>query len=101
MSEEQVTFRDFAGALMGGDAERASRVLAELLAVDEATAKSATSHFQQQMATSPTFVQKAMGMRQVVESRDELALVELLVDCFGIEPARAAQAATAILARYA
>ena len=97
---EPVTFRDFAGALMGGDADRAARVLAELLAIDDATATSATAHFQQQMAASPTFAQKAMGMRQVVESRDEPALVDLLVDCFGIESARATQAAAALLARY-
>ncbi|HZO12729.1 MAG TPA: hypothetical protein VFB62_05715 [Polyangiaceae bacterium] len=97
---EQLTFRDFAGALMSGDAERAARVLAEMLAIDDAAATSATAHFQQQMAQSPTFLQKAMGMRQVVESRDEPALVDLLVDCFGIERARALQAAAALLARY-
>ena len=97
---EPVTFRDFAGALMGGDTERAARVLAELLALDDPAAASATAHFQQQMQASPTFVQKAMGMRQVVESRDEPALVDLLVDCFGMERARATQAAAALLARY-
>lgn len=85
---------------MGGDAARAAQVLAELLAIDEAAATSATAHFQGQMAASPTFVQKAMGMRQVVESRDEPALVDLLVDCFGMERERATQAAAALLARY-
>jgi hypothetical protein len=99
MSEE-VTFRDFAGALMGGDKTKAATVLEALLGVDGATAASATAHFGEQMAAGPAFLQKAMGMRQVVENRDEAALATLLVECFGLSMEAATSAAATVLARY-
>lgn len=97
---EQVTFRDFAGALMGGDTANAASVLETLLGVDRATAERATAYFGEQMTASPAFVQKAMGMRQVVENRDEAALATLLVECFGLATETAASAAATVMARY-
>ncbi len=95
---DQVTFRDFAGALMQGDEERARGLLATLLALEPAAASAATAHFRQQMAADPAFVAKAMGMRSAVDARDEGQLGALLRDCFGLGPAEATAAARAVLA---
>jgi hypothetical protein len=46
----EVTFRDFAGAIMGGDAARAATVLQELLALPPDQATAATSHFRGRMS---------------------------------------------------
>jgi hypothetical protein len=96
---DQVTFRDFAGALMQGDEEGAGRVLATLLALEPPAASAATAHFKAQMAADPGFMMKAMGMRSAVEARDAAQLEGLLRDCFGLGPAEAASAAGALLAR--
>src|SRR5262245_38588129 len=97
---EQVTFRDFAGALMAGDTGGAASVLETLLAVDRPTAERATAYFGEQMTADPTFLQKAMGMRQVVEARDEAGLATLLVECFGLARETADSAAATVMARY-
>ena len=95
-----VTFRDFAGHLMGGELELAAGVLSTLLGVDATTAAAATKYFQTQAAADPAFAAKAMGMRQVVEARDAAALEQLIVDCFGLSREEAATAGKAVLARY-
>jgi hypothetical protein len=51
------------------------------------------------MASDPTFVAKAMGMRAAVEGADGARLEGLLGECFGLAPADAAAAARAVLAR--
>ena len=99
MSEE-VTFRDFAGALMGNDWDRAAEVLTVLLGVDGERAKTCAAHFQEQMKSGPDFMMKAMGMRTLVTSGDRDGLVSLLGDCFGLEGEPAGQAADKLLARY-
>jgi hypothetical protein len=100
--DKSVTFRDFAGALMGGDADAAAGVLCSLLGVDAEVAKRATGFFQQQMTSGgPEFMQKAMGMRYVVEAKDGDKLVGLLGDCFQLDEAAAASAAKHLLAHYA
>lgn len=96
----QLTFRDFAGALMGGDAARASEILTELLGVERATADAATSHFGARMAEGPAFVQKAMSMRNAVESKDATALSGLIEACFGLSADVAKASAEAVLSRY-
>ncbi|MCA9620745.1 MAG: hypothetical protein KC731_17095 [Myxococcales bacterium] len=98
---ESVTFRDFAGALMNSDSEAASGVLTTLLGIDAGAAARATQHFQEQMAASPAFMMKAMGMRTVVEAKDEAQLVSLLSECFGLPDAAVGPAAKHLLARYA
>ena len=97
---DTLTFRDFAGALMGNDAAKAAEVLAVLLGLDAAAAQAATEHFFAQMKADPSFMMKAMSMRTAVESKDAAAVAKLIGDCFALEPARANQAATALLARY-
>jgi hypothetical protein len=96
---DQVTFRDFAGALMQGNEEAARDVLATLLALEPPAASAATSHFRAQMASDPSFMMKAMGMRSAVEARDAAQLEGLLRECFGLEPAAATAAASVVLAR--
>jgi hypothetical protein len=96
----EITFRDFAGALMGNDHELAARHLTALLGVPADTAARATAHFVAQMQASPEFMMKAMGMRTVVESKDRPALVSLLRECFSLEDAAAVTAADTVLGRY-
>ena len=90
-----LTFRDFAGAVMQGDAAGAARVLEALLALAPPAAAAATAHFQAQMASGgPAFMGKAMGLRTAVTSGTDAEIGALLADCFGLaEPALAAAVA--------
>lgn len=94
------TFRDFAMASMEGDGSSAVAVLSTLLGIDVATARTSTDHFRAQMATGQAFMMKAMGMRTVVEARDESALVTLIEECFALPATAAKSAAAVVLARY-
>lgn len=96
----EITFRDFAGALMGNDHALAAEHLQALLGVDEDTAAAGTAHFVAQMKASPEFMMKAMGMRNVVTSGDRAGLVALLGECFALSDAVADQAADNVLGRY-
>ena len=96
-----LTFRDFAMASMEGDGASAVPMLAALLGVDDETARASTDHFRVQMATGQAFMMKAMGMRTVVEARDEAALAQLIEECFALPGEAAKKAAGVVLARYA
>jgi hypothetical protein len=96
---DQVTFRDFAGALMQGDEARARDVLATLLALEPPAAAEATAYFREQMTSDPGFMAKAMGMRAAVEARDAAQLESLLRECFNLGPAQAAAAARVVASR--
>jgi hypothetical protein len=94
-----VTFRDFAGAVMRGDPAAAAAVLEPLLGLPAAQAAAATEHFRGRMA-DPAFMPKAMGLRTAVTSGSDAEIAALLGDCFGLDgPARDA-AAGALRARY-
>lgn len=80
----QVTFRDFAGAIMGGDTARAAEVLEALLGLDNAAATAAAKHFQVSMAADPSFMMKAMGLRTAVTGGTDAEIAALLGDCFGL-----------------
>jgi len=80
----QLTFRDFAGASMGGDTARAAEVLGELLGLDSAAATAAATHFQTSMTADPAFMQKAMGLRTAVTGGSDEDIAALLGDCFGL-----------------
>jgi len=83
-----LTFRDFATAVMGGKIDDAARVLEELLGLDPAAAASATARFEEQAKTvGPEFMMKAMGLRHAVTAPDDAPARELLADCFGLEGA--------------
>ena len=85
------TFRDFAAAVMRGDAPAGAEVLIALLALDGAEAAAATAHFQAAMAAGgPAFMGQAMGLRTAVASGSDAEIGALLASCFGLaEPALA------------
>ena len=95
-----VTFRDFAGAVMRGDAAAAAGTLEVLLGLGAAQAATATAHFQQQMATGPAFMGKAMGLRTAVTSGSDAEIGVLLTDCFGLTEPALAQAIATLRTRY-
>lgn len=80
----ELTFRDFAGAIMADDAKRAAEVLAVLLAIDEPAATAAVSHFRDHAKADPAFMMKAMGLRAAVTGGTDDEMSTLLTDCFGI-----------------
>jgi hypothetical protein len=98
----EVTFRDFAAAIMKGDADAASAALQPLLGLDPPAAHAAAQHFQGQFAAAgPAFMAKAMGLRTALaggpaggaEGGDpDGALGALLRDCFGLADAPLATA---------
>ena len=95
-----VTFRDFAGAVMGGDATRAAEVLGLLLGLDTASATAAAAHFEKSMKADPAFVTKAMGLRQAVTGGSDDDIAALLADCFGLSGATVPAAVAALRKQY-
>jgi hypothetical protein len=83
---EAVTFRDFAGAIMSNDVDRARGLLEALLGIES--------------GSGPEFMMKAMSMRQVVEARDASRLSELLGELFGVQGDDLARALSTISSRY-
>jgi len=96
-----VTFRDFAGALMANDDAKCASVLSTLLGVDEPTAQAAAAHFKSEMQKDQSFMMKAMGMRTVVEGKDEAGAARLIGEVFGFDDAASADAAKTLMAHYA
>lgn len=95
----EVTFRDFAGAIMGGDPARAASVLQELLGLAPDAAASATAHFASR-TKDPAFMMKAMGLRAAVQGGTDDEIRGLLADCFGLAGDTQASAVTALRTRY-
>jgi hypothetical protein len=92
-----VTFRDFAGAIMKGDVEAAGVVLQQLLGLDPAAAATAAQYFQSQVAAvGPAFMGKAMGLRAAVSNGSEAEIGALLADCFGLAGAPLATASATL-----
>jgi hypothetical protein len=83
-----VTFRDFAGAVMRGDMAAAAAVLRTLLGLGPELAVVATEHFRDRMADA-AFLPKAMGLRTAVTAGTDAEIAALLEACFGLDgPAR-------------
>lgn len=78
-----VTFRDFAGAVMQGNTPAAAGVLEQLLALSPERAIVATEHFRGRM-TDPAFLPRAMSLRTAVTTGTDDEIRALLTDCFGI-----------------
>lgn len=97
---EQLTFRDFAGAVMGGDAKRAAEVLERLLSLDQTAATGAVAHFQKSMTEDPAFMGKAMGLRTAVTGGSDAEISALLGDCFGLNGAARDGAVAALRKLY-
>lgn len=91
------TFRDFAGAVMSGDATAAATVLESLLGLPAPAAAAATAHFRAAMATGgPEFMGKAMGLRTAVTSGTDDDIARLLGDCFGLDAVHRATGTAAL-----
>jgi hypothetical protein len=96
----QPTFRDFAGAIMGGNTAGAASVLEQLLGLDSQAATAAATHFQTSMTADPAFMSKAMGLRTAVTSGSDEDIAALLVDCFGLGAAAVGPAVSALRTQY-
>jgi hypothetical protein len=96
----QLTFRDFAGAVMEGNSKRAGEVLEQLLGLDATAAAAAASHFQNRMAADPAFMGKAMGLRGAVTGGTDQEIGKLLEDCFALEGATTETAVRALRKQY-
>lgn len=96
----ELTFRDFAGAIMGGDTARAAEVLAQLLGLDSEAATAAATHFRSTMAADPAFMSKAMGLRTAVTSGSDQDISALLGDCFGLSGDTVPAAVAALRKQY-
>lgn len=95
-----LTFRDFAGAIMKGDAAEAARVLEALLGLAPADAAAAAAHFQGRAAADPQFMMQAMGLRTAVTSGSDGEIGALLATCFGLDGDTRAAAVAALRTRY-
>jgi hypothetical protein len=95
----ELTFRDFAGAVMQGDAARGATVLGELLALSPDAATAATEHFRARMA-DPAFMPKAMGLRTAVQTGSDDEIAALLGECFALDAAGQVAAVAPLRTRY-
>jgi hypothetical protein len=96
----ELTFRDFAGAIMGNDSARAGHVLEQLLGLDTAAGLAAAAHFQNAMSADPNFMGKAMGLRNAVTSGPDEEIAALLADCFGLTGGAIPSAVAALRKKY-
>jgi hypothetical protein len=96
----QLTFRDFAGAIMGNDTTRAAQVLEQLLGLESPAATNAATHFQTSMTADPAFMQKAMGLRAAVTTGSDDDIAALLGDCFGLAGAAVPHAVATLRKQY-
>jgi hypothetical protein len=97
-----VTFRDFAAAIMRGDTTAAAAALQPLLGLGADDAARAAEYFAAQSATGgPAFMGKAMGLRTALASGSEAEIGALLRDCFGLADAPLSTALAALRARPA
>ena len=88
-----LTFRDFAGAIMKADVGAAGAVLQQLLGLDDAVARIAAQYFHDQTtAQGPAFMAKAMGLRTALAGGSDAEITALLRDCFGLADAPVATA---------
>lgn len=94
----ELTFRDFAGAIMADDTARAGDVLAVLLELDTPRAAAAVGHFRDHAKADPAFMMKAMGLRTAVTSGSDGEIAALLTECFGLD--ETATAVAALRKRY-
>ena len=95
----ELTFRDFAGAVMQGDAPRAASVLQELLALSPEQATAATAHFRGRMG-DPSFMPTAMGLRTAVQTGSDDEIGALLGECFALDGEARTAAIAALRTRY-
>lgn len=86
----EVTFRDFAMAVMQNQIPAAASHLETLLGLSPAAAETAAMHFKLR-SSDPAFLPKAMSLRTAVTTGSDAEIGELLTECFGLaDGARAA-----------
>jgi hypothetical protein len=96
----ELTFRDFAAAIMKGDVDGAAAVLQPLLGLDAVAARAAAHHFHaQSAAVGPPFMAKAMGLRTAIAGGSDTEVEALLRDCFGLVDAPLATAVATLRPR--
>ncbi|MEZ4361088.1 MAG: hypothetical protein R3B48_12965 [Kofleriaceae bacterium] len=95
----ELTFRDFAAAIMRSDEAGAATVLETLLGLPADAARAATVHFRAQMP-DPAFMPKAMGLRTAITSGTDADVSSLLADCFALDDAQQRTALATLRARY-
>jgi hypothetical protein len=96
----QLTFRDFAGAIMENNSKRAAEVLEQLLGLDAPLATAAALHFQSRIAADPAFMGKAMGLRAAVTGGTDGEIGVLIGECFGLNGAATQTAVAALRKQY-
>lgn len=94
-----VTFRDFAMAVMQNQLPAAATHLQTLLGLDESAATAATAHFKARMA-DPAFMPKAMSLRNAVTTGSDAEIGDLLGECFGLDTAQRVTALATVRAKY-
>ena len=94
-----LTFRGYAMALMQGQIDEAVGMLQKLLGLPNDQALAATDFFSNKLS-DPAFMQKAMGLRTAVESRDDAQIGQLLTDCFGLDGDARTSAVAAVRKQY-
>lgn len=95
----EVTFRDFAMAVMQNQIATAVGQLETLLGLSTAEAQAATTHFQER-AKDPAFLPKAMSLRTAVTSGTDAEIGDILVECFGLGAAQRDAAVATVRTRY-
>jgi hypothetical protein len=96
----EVTFRDFAAAVMKGDVDAAGAVLQPLLGLGAGESRAAAQHFHaQSTALGPAFMGKAMGLRTAIAGGTDAEIGALLRDCFGLSGAPLATAIATLRGR--
>lgn len=98
----EVTFRDFAAAIMKGDGAAAATALEPLLGLAPDAARAAAQHFLAQSTSGgPAFMARAMGLRSTLATGTDADIADLLGDCFGLADAPLATAVATLRNRPA
>lgn len=95
----EVTFRDYAMAVMQNQLPAATAQLQTLLGLSEDHASAATAFFKAQVA-DPAFMPKAMSLRQAVTSGSDAEVGDILVECFGLDAAQRATGVATVRAQH-
>lgn len=96
----EVTFRDFAMAVMQNQIDAAVGMLETLLGLSASHARKSTEFFKAQVG-DPKFLPKAMGLRTAVTSGTDDQIGELMVDLFGLDAETRPTAVATVRKRYA
>lgn len=95
----ELTFRDFAMAVMQGNLDAAATTLETLLGLAPADARTATAYFKARSG-DPSFLPRAMSLRTVVTGGSDAEIGDLLVECFGLTADTRATGVATVRARY-